>query len=653
MSDMAFVNTSTGYICGGLGLLWRTDDGAVTWNDISVAADHSIRTLQFLDAQHGFGLGDGLLMRTVNGGSSWTDLSTEPFGAPISVRFASGTEGWVLTTDQEVIHTMNAGDTWDLRSTEDIASRLFGFADGASGFVQRFPSTLERSTDGGQTWETSLTNFGDPAIRAATFIGAQYGWAALEGPVLFQTTDGGTSWHPKGSAMQYTSAISFADTLHGWMVSSVGDIMHTNNGGAYWLAQVLPVTDDFVSVVATSTEECHLLGANGVVLRTTDHGATWHRYGTGHPENLNDVQATGGGNAWACGSFLGSTLLRTIDDGDTWSEVNTGTSNGLATLSFVGNVEGWVAGRSATVLHTADGGASWTPQTSVSPYYDIADIQFVDAQHGWVASYGQEAARTNDGGNTWEYMDVSNASETFTALHFTGTQNGWLVANSGKVFNTEDGGIAWNVKGNWPDTTLNDVFFLTPQEGWIAAYQTIRHTTDGGLSWNELASPPSWRPKIRFTDPLNGWLIANGSPNSLHRTTDGGQTWTDEAVPTDKYLTALTIAPEGDLWVVGRGGAILHGAALPLTTPAVRPDEAFSLSPNPCDGSGFTIQCGAQDGPMTIDILDTQGRSIDHFSATPNAGRIDYRASRSLASGAYMVRCISSKGTGTQRSIVR
>jgi hypothetical protein len=89
----------------------------------------------------------------------------------------------------------------------------------------------------------------------------------------------------------------------------------------------------------------------GVILHSTDRGATWTAETTaapGRPRRLYAVWGTGPGNVWAAGSS--GTLLRF--DGTRWHEVNSGVTTTLYGIG--GNAAGqmYVVGDGQTVLRS-------------------------------------------------------------------------------------------------------------------------------------------------------------------------------------------------------------------------------------------------------------------------------------------------------------
>jgi photosystem II stability/assembly factor-like uncharacterized protein len=111
------------------------------------------------------------------------------------------------------------------------------------------------------------------------------------------------------------------------------------------------------------------------------------------------------------------------------------------------------------------------------------------------------------------------------------------------------------------DIKLTDVFFVTPDVGWVSGdHATILKTTNGGTTWTPQlgGDPGSTEPEIgqlRFLDPTHGWAIQGGS--RLLRTADG-QKWEEvngkfpAGVPVLDY--AFTSASHGIL-LGGNGDA--------------------------------------------------------------------------------------------------
>ncbi|MFQ6007792.1 MAG: WD40/YVTN/BNR-like repeat-containing protein [Candidatus Zixiibacteriota bacterium] len=101
----------------------------------------------------------------------------------------------------------------------------------------------------------------------------------------------------------------------------------------------------------------------GYIITTSDDGQHWGY--TGQPftsEKLGDVIFVDVNNGWVVGS--NGYILHTSNGGASWSKQTSGTTNDLWGVTFVDPDTGWAVGRVGIILHTTDGGDSWEPQSS-------------------------------------------------------------------------------------------------------------------------------------------------------------------------------------------------------------------------------------------------------------------------------------------------
>lgn len=105
-------------------------------------------------------------------------------------------------------------------------------------------------------------------------------------------------------------------------------------------------------------------------------------------------------------------IVVTSTDGATWTQVPTPVDVLLNAVYFVDDSQGWAVGHDATVIHTADGGQSWTLQSWVpADNRPFMDVLFWDSQRGLaVGAYGLFKV-TEDGGKTW----IDHADPAFEA----------------------------------------------------------------------------------------------------------------------------------------------------------------------------------------------------------------------------------------------
>jgi photosystem II stability/assembly factor-like uncharacterized protein len=164
-------------------------------------------------------------------------------------------------------------------------------------------------------------------LSAVQFVSPSDGWVVGSDRIL-HTTDGGSHWatqfrtRPKAQL----GAIDFVDADHGW-VTGPSEILATTDGGAHWQSLPEPCppirTVHFVSrrdgfaVAGVGVSYWGVTDpplAGGILLRTTDGGARWHRL---HAPP--DVQSACFNNAQHGWLSAGGAIYGTADGGRTWS----------------------------------------------------------------------------------------------------------------------------------------------------------------------------------------------------------------------------------------------------------------------------------------------------------------------------------------------
>lgn len=235
--------------------------------------------------------------------------------------------------------------------------------------------------------------------------------------------------------------------------------------------------------------------------------------------------------------------------------------------SFIDARTGWVLQSRDTdhtlrTLHTADGGATWTPE-AVPVAAIVVALQFIDAQHGWIAGLGggedcwsvlhpicsEVLLRTNDGGATWTAAPLARGN--FTAMRFTDTREGWAMAFNGRgpcndnpnvVLHTDDGGATW-LQGVVDDEPMGgSAGILLPASGrtaWVFNPLDAKRTTDAGEAWTNVNNPcpPTTEVVLTFhlvsagsaLDDRTAWVVcaagAAATGQTVFQTRDGGVTW--------------------------------------------------------------------------------------------------------------------------------
>lgn len=148
-------------------------------------------------------------------------------------------------------------------------------------------------------------------------------------------------------------------------------------------------------------------------------------------------------------------------DGVNWMQAQVPTQVLLTTVFFIDDREGWAAGHDTLILHTTDGGESWTiqyedPITGGDLPKPILDIYFKDKQHGWAIGAFSLMLETQDGGATWETVDTSELYDLLESL------DAEPEANFNAFYPFEDG------------------FFIVGELGTLLYYRTTPEAPEGG-----------------------------------------------------------------------------------------------------------------------------------------------------------------------------
>jgi photosystem II stability/assembly factor-like uncharacterized protein len=264
------------------------------------------------------------------------------------------------------------------------------------------------------------------------------------------------------------------------------------------------------------------------------------------------------------------TILHTTDGGDSWSFQKRGTNDYFTDLHFIDNNYGTVVGLNGKILRTTDGGKNWQNQVS-GTHYGLNSVFFINENKGFAVgsyntpypnSYGVILSTTN-GGNTWL---VNNRSEGLYEVYFAnnnfGMMTGFNVFYGGFFLKSTDSGKNWE-KIQLP-ANVSDYFygihFLDENTGWIVGvYGTIIKTIDGGVSWNVKSFGDFYLRAVDFSNEQNGITVgtygfSSNPGGSILVTTNSGFSWVKKAFP--EHLSGISFFTNNKAVAVGAFGSI-------------------------------------------------------------------------------------------------
>ena len=569
----------------------RSTDGGATWADrtpphtpmsgrgIAVDPNDSNTVI----AVFGGDFGGGEAWVTTDGGDSWTDRSAGLPGNPLNAVVYDGTRllvgggllfgsqfvGLYESPDLGVTWTPLHDGTWPILVVEDIAvdpndaARIFVAIDGGG---------VNRTTDGGATWEVGIGGSQALAGRSIRFEpgNSQELFLGTSSLAVFRSTDGGDNF------VQSSEGISELDLF---------------------------------SIDANPLEPAELAVAfqganNGGVLSSTDGGTTW-QLESAPPTRYSAVRYAPDGTLYAISAGPSSVaqegLYRRENNGS-WTPL--GPDQGplfesdLDTMRFsvsdpnlilLGGADFGVAGFEGTIWRSTDAGGSWTKVYEIGDFHRITDIEIIEdgTDQNMVAAWNSEsgdniggALRSTDNGASW--FDSSSGLPT---AFFRGPRlcaspsnpqtllvSAWLSFQSGGLFRTTDGGVNWTSTGFTGNQTVGDVachpvddqtLFVTQLSGGDA----VLRSQDGGATFTpfanglenvvaprELAFAGDSRLLLASAKGSYGTNLTTGTPTPT-------PTATPSSTPTPTVTPSSTPTPTGTVTPTPR----------PIPTPRPRP----------------------------------------------------------------------------------
>jgi photosystem II stability/assembly factor-like uncharacterized protein len=248
--DIVMHDNTSGCIAGNYGVVLKTDDG-VNWQEVSTPTSNDLFGIHFSDASTGFCCGEnGTILRTLNGGSSWSSVSSGTSQDLNSIWFTSVSVGWVVGDYGVIRKTTDGGASWSSVSSP-VGYDLFDlcFDDANTGWISGGSGTVLKTEDG-SNWSVLGTPTSEDLL-SVFFVTDQIGWICGTGGALYKTWNGGSTWIDLN--YEYTvnlRDIFFVNNTEGWM-SGLGLIYRSTDGGASWVDQEYGIHSGDVNVVAT------------------------------------------------------------------------------------------------------------------------------------------------------------------------------------------------------------------------------------------------------------------------------------------------------------------------------------------------------------------------------------------------------------------
>ncbi len=323
--SVSATDAENAFIVGPGSEIYQTDDNGDNWTKKISGPTEDLNDLFFVNSQIGWAVGDDyVLVKTTDGGTNWVPYNYDVDGLQFtSVHFCDADVGYATGDIYEgpylngaVYKSVDGGYGWGLLTTffRSTPQSIF-FLNEDTGWVVGDDALIEKTTDGGEHWESQTNPFTGTTqqFESVYFVDADHGWiAGGDDGVILYTMDGGTHWSEQTSGTtEWLGSVFFANADTGWCVGgsgfSDGIILRTNNGGTNWVTQSDTIESGLNSVYFTDTQTGWAAGNEGVIVKTLDGGNGWTKEQSYSANDLQSVFASNENHAWTVGS--GGTIL--------------------------------------------------------------------------------------------------------------------------------------------------------------------------------------------------------------------------------------------------------------------------------------------------------------------------------------------------------
>jgi photosystem II stability/assembly factor-like uncharacterized protein len=257
--------------------------------------------------------------------------------------------------------------------------------------------------------------------------------------------------------------ISFADSLHGWIISSSGAILYTSDAGVTWQQRQCPVQIDDAELVTNQAgwvRPSSPPGSDTLLYKSTNTGLSWVALVL--PGRLTTGQSV---------SFISDSVVYAASD------------------------SAWLP----CLWATTDGGGSWTRRSCLTDL-EGTNMGFFDVSVGYVGNARADLMipiilkKTTDAGLSWTTIyEYHGAWGSFGSFRFVNGKLGCYFSNRAPEIGPPSAGISltwnrgesWIGFGNYPPTYRAGMARDSTHCWLVRYFGTIRRTTNAGATWQE------------------------------------------------------------------------------------------------------------------------------------------------------------------------
>jgi len=214
-----------------------------------------------------------------------------------------------------------------------------------------------------------------------------------------------------------------------------------------------------------------------------------------------------------------------------------------------------MVGERGHVLKSKDEGKSWEQISNVPVNVTLTKVVAYN-NHVWAVGHDTTVIHSNDGGETWtlQFYDPDREVPLLSA-YFEDENTGFVVGAYGTILSTKDGGETWedDLIHDELDYHLNDItkskdgnYYIAAEAGY--AFKSI----DDGETWQEIELP--YMGSMFGVAALTNEVVMYGLRGNVLISSDQGETWEELYTDIKNNLFGSTLINNDELLIVGANG---------------------------------------------------------------------------------------------------
>lgn len=387
--------------------------------------------------------------------------------------------------------------------------------------------------------------------------------------------------------------------------------------------------------------------------------AQWDTLSTGHNNlNFESIDFRDANNGVMIGNDPTNPgfglLLVTTDAGNTWG-------NSLVyqidrhDIDFAPSGNYWVVGDSGRVIYLGWPTSGYIYQGSISNSDLLCGFPVNDSVF-FTAGGNGVLYRTLDYGFHWDTLN-SGTLENINDIYFTTAADGWIAADGGYIAHTADSGNTWTFANQpfWGFQNFNSLSYqgstgLNPYA--VGSSGSGMYSTDGGTSWFQFSTNTSVAVNCISFGTTNSGIMC-GNNGFVSRSVNAGGNWTTDVVPRVVNYHDVAFGSDSVAYICGDSGVVLKSTVDVSGISENSNASNLNAFPNPASEQLYIELNSEVPATYTMRIFDITGTEVLSQQNIVVSGQriIEVDNFSELANGVYFITVSNSSGTATSKVV--